>query len=139
MVPEHSPEDKPQASLAEPDSLGHKNTRKIWQLIKLQSSKLKADYNFSPLVCILTNRICNHRKLPRFQKRLDSFINRKKNPGLWALNKHSADYLSSQQSAEDSFCLPIALFYLPVKILLKLLLEMVDQAKHEPVLQILYF
>lgn len=43
MVPEHSSEDKPQASLAEPDSAGHKNTRKRWQLIKLQSSQLKAD------------------------------------------------------------------------------------------------
>lgn len=35
-------------------------------------------------------------------------------------------------------CLPIAQFYLPVKNLLRLLLEMVDQAKHEHVLQILY-
>lgn len=43
MVPEHSPEDKLQASLAEPDSAGHMNTRKIWQLITLQRSKLKAD------------------------------------------------------------------------------------------------
>lgn len=43
MVPEHSPEDKPQASLAESDSAGHKSTRKSCQLIKLQSSKSKAD------------------------------------------------------------------------------------------------
>lgn len=43
MVPEHHPEGKPEASLAERHPAGHKNTRKRWHLIRLQSGEFKAD------------------------------------------------------------------------------------------------